>query len=438
MKQNIDAFLNRLNSVETLKASGKVVKVIGLLIESLGPACSLGEICYLKSKFAEKFICKAEVVGFRDELVLLMAIGSMDDIGPGSEVIASGKKHTVAVSDDLLGRIVNGFGEIIDEKEELTSYSQYQVFRSAPDPLKRKPIVEVFTTGVRAIDSLLTLGKGQRVGIFAGSGVGKSTTLGMIAKNSSADINVISLIGERGREVLEFLERDLGEEAMKRSVVVVATSDQDALVRVRAAFVATTIAEYFRDKGKDVLLMMDSITRMCMAQREIGLTIGEPPTTKGYPPSVFSILPKLMERSGNNEFGSITALYNVLVEGDDMNDPISDASRGILDGHIILSRDLAAKGQYPAIDILNSISRLMKQIINEEHNKNSQYFRQLYATYKEAEDLISVGAYKQGTNPILDSAVGNYPKLLNFLKQTVDENITFEESQAELKSLFLH
>lgn len=426
-------FLDKLNSIETLKVTGKVVKVIGLLIESLGPACSLGEVCYLKSKFSEELICKAEVMGFRDDLVLLMAIGSMDGIGPGSEVIASGRKHAVIVSDQLLGRVVNGFGEFIDNKGDIPVVSKYNVFCAAPDPLKRKKISNVFSTGIRSIDALLTLGKGQRVGIFAGTGVGKSTCLGMIAKNSSAEINVIALVGERGREVLEFLERDLGEDAMKKSVIVVATSDQDALVRVRAAFVATTIAEYFRDKGKDVLLMMDSITRMCMAQREIGLTIGEPPTSKGYPPSVFSILPKLMERSGNNEFGTITALYTVLVEGDDMNDPIADASRGILDGHIVLSRDLAARGQYPAIDVLNSISRLMTEIIGDDHIEDSQKFRELYATYKETEDLISVGAYKEGSNPILDFAVKKYPDLIAFLKQKVNEVYDYNESIELLK-----
>jgi flagellum-specific ATP synthase len=432
MFEHFEAVFQRIEHNELTKITGKISKVVGLLLESIGPACSIGEICFIKNKYGDKIACKAEVVGFRDDFVLLMAIGSIDGIGIGSEVIATGRKHHVIVSDHLLGRVVNGFGEPIDEKGYIQDGHQFDVYRKAPNPLTRAPIVNPLSTGIKAIDGLLTIGQGQRIGIFAGSGVGKSTVLGMIAKQSSANINVIALIGERGREVNEFILRDLGEEALARSVVVVATSDQDALVRVKCAFVATSIAEYFRDQGNHVLLMMDSITRMSMAQREIGLTVGEPPTTKGYPPSVFALMPKLMERAGNNDKGSITAIYTVLVEGDDMNEPIADTARGILDGHIVLSRKLAAEGHYPAIDVLESISRLMSEVVNEEHQKSAKKLLSMLALYKESEDLISIGAYKQGANPALDEAIQKYQQIIHFLRQDVKDYL---EPKDTLKKL---
>jgi len=428
MFEKLDAFLHNIPTIETQKIAGKLVKVVGLLLESNGPACTLGELCIVKNKYENKDVCIAEVVGFKNDHVLLMAIGSVEGIGPGSEILATGTKHQVKVSDAILGRVVNGLGEPIDGKGDIFAHTTYDVNTNAPNPLTRKKIETPIYTGVKVIDGVLTVGMGQRVGIFAGSGVGKSTTLGMIARNSSADINIIALIGERGREVTEFIERDLGEEALQRSVVVVATSDLDALIRVKCAFVATSIAEYFRDQGKNVLLMMDSVTRMCMAQREIGLTIGEPPTTKGYPPSVFSLMPKLMERSGNNDKGYITALYTVLVEGDDMNEPIADTARGILDGHIVLDRRLAAEGHYPAIDALESVSRLMKDIVEPSHLKAAKKLLELYATYKESEDLINIGAYKSGSNPKIDEALEKYNAILQFLRQSVDESLTYSET----------
>jgi flagellum-specific ATP synthase len=399
---------------------GRVVKIVGLTIESLGPHVTVGEACMISSSDQKKNVL-AEVVGFKDNRILLMPLDDMDGIGPGSHVESIGHQLQVSVSDKLLGRVLDGLGKPIDGLGPLYTNELYNIESGAPDPLKRNRIEEILPMGVKAIDGLLTVGKGQRVGIFAGSGVGKSTLLGMIAKNCHADINVIALIGERGREVREFLERDLGPEGLKRSVVIVATSDKPALVRQKAAKTATAIAEYFRDSGKNVLLMMDSLTRFSMAQREIGLAIGEPPVSRGYTPSVFAVMPKLLERAGNSHCGSITALYTVLVDGDDMNEPITDAARGILDGHIVLSRKLANKNHYPAIDILQSVSRVMGDVVTKTHKQDASYLTSLVATYRDAEDLINIGAYSKGSNEEIDTAIKKIKEVDAFLKQEVDE-----------------
>ena len=385
------------------KQLGKVAKVVGLTIESIGPSAKLNDLCYIKSN-AKSGIVKAEVVGFRDDRVLLMPYDNIEGVGLGSWVENSGEPLQVSVSDELLGKTLNGLGEPMNT-DEIVEGRHYSVEAVPPDPLSREIISEVLPLGVKAVGGLITVGKGQRIGIFAGSGVGKSTLMGMFARNTKADINVIALIGERGREVREFIERDLGPEGMKRSVVVVATSDKPALIRNKAAKTATAIAEYFRDQGKDVLLMMDSLTRFSMAQREIGLASGEPPVSRGYPPSVYSEMPKLLERAGNSDIGSITGLYTVLVDGDDMNEPITDTARGILDGHIILSRKMAHKNHYPAIDILQSISRVMSSIATKEHKAFAGQLKNVLATYNEAEDLINIGAYKPGSNKNIDFAM---------------------------------
>lgn len=420
-----------------IKCLGKVVKIVGLTIESVGPDANYGDVCRIVSKDDSDKWVMAEVVGFRDKRVLLMPYDNIDGIGPGSRVENTGHPLTVAVSDDVLGKTLDGLGRPVDETEmALKSARRYTVEAKPPDPLSRKIIDEVLPLGVKAVDGLITVGKGQRIGIFAGSGVGKSTLLGMFARNTKADINVIALIGERGREVREFIERDLGEEGMKRSVVVVATSDKPALIRNKAAKTATAIAEYFRDQGKDVLLMMDSLTRFAMAQREIGLASGEPPVTRGYPPSVYSEMPKLLERSGNSAVGSITGLYTVLVDGDDFNEPITDTARGILDGHIILSRKLGHKNHYPAIDILQSISRVMSSIADREHKKAASKLKSVLATYNEAEDLINIGAYKSGSNKNIDYAIEKIDEVNAFLMQGTDEKFTFSEVVESLESIF--
>lgn len=423
-------------SLDTIRMNGKVIRIVGLLIESIGPEVSIGEMCYIFPKDRSEFI-RAEVVGFRDNIVLLMPLGEMGGIGSGSMVMASGGPLMVGISDALLGRVLNGLGEPMDNKGIYPDLDYYSIYRAPPNPIIRKRISEPLSVGVRAIDGILTLGKGQRVGIFAGSGVGKSTLMGMIARNTQADINIIGLVGERGREVREFIERDLGEEGLKRSIVVVATSDQPALIRIKAAFVATTIAEYFRDQGKDVMLMMDSVTRFAMAQREVGLAIGEPPATKGYTPSVFSILPRLLERAGTSDRGSITALYTVLVEGDDMDEPVADTVRGILDGHIVLSRKLAAQGHYPAIDVLESVSRLMIEITHESHYKAAQRLRSIMATYIEAQDLINIGAYVKGSNKDIDNAIAMIDKVKSFLIQGVFEASDYEDTLEQLIKMFV-
>ena len=418
-----------------VKHLGKVAKVVGLTIESIGPMAKLNDLCLIRSNSAAGVV-KAEVVGFRDDRVLLMPYDNVEGVGLGSWVENTGAPLQVPVSVELLGLTLDGVGEPMNADSLGADCAHYSVEAAPPDPLSRKIIDEVLTLGVKAVDGLLTIGKGQRIGIFAGSGVGKSTLMGMFARNTKADINVIALIGERGREVREFIERDLGEEGMRRSVVVVATSDKPALIRKKAAQTATAIAEYFRDQGKDVLLMMDSLTRFSMAQREIGLASGEPPVSRGYPPSVYAQMPKLLERAGNSDRGSITGLYTVLVDGDDFNEPITDTARGILDGHIVLSRQMAQKNHYPAIDILQSISRVMSSIITKEHKVAAGKMKQVLATYQEAEDLINIGAYKAGSNPDIDFAIDKIRAVNAFLQQQTDEKYTFEESLQQMLDIF--
>lgn len=425
-----DALVNKTY----IKHMGRVAKIVGLTIESIGPHVTVGEACMISSEDHTRHVL-AEVVGFRENRILLMPLDDMEGIGPGSHVESIGHPLQVSVSEQLLGRVLDGLGKPIDEGNPLYTSELYTIERGAPDPLKRSRIHDILPLGVKAIDGLLTVGKGQRVGIFAGSGVGKSTLLGMIAKNTLADVNVIALIGERGREVREFLERDLGPEGMKRSVVIVATSDKPAMVRQKAAKTATAIAEYFRDRGKNVLLMMDSLTRFSMAQREIGLAIGEPPVSRGYTPSVFAVLPKLLERAGNSDVGSITALYTVLVDGDDMNEPITDAARGILDGHIVLSRKLANKNHYPAIDILQSVSRVMSEVVTKEHKQAANFLTSMVATYRDAEDLINIGAYSKGSNPDIDAAIEKHKQINAFLHQDVEDVFELEDVIEALEAI---
>lgn len=417
-----------------VKELGRVVKVVGLTVESVGPTCRLNDLCCIRSKDQSQEVM-AEVVGFRDNRVLLMPFDSVEGIGPGATVENTKEPLKVAVGEGLLGRALDGLGRPLDGRS-LSLSDAYPIEAPPPDALKRKMISEVLPLGVKAVDGMITVGKGQRIGIFAGSGVGKSTLMGMFARNTRADVNVIALIGERGREVREFIERDLGEEGMRRSVVVIATSDKPALIRNKAAKTATAIAEYFRDQGKDVLLMMDNMTRFCMAQREIGLATGEPPVTRGYPPSVYSELPKVLERAGNSEHGSITGLYAVLVDGDDFNEPISDTARGILDGHIILSRKLGHKNHYPAIDVLQSISRCMSGIATKEHKALAGKLKNVLATYNEVEDLINIGAYKPGSNPDIDFAISKIKDVNAFLMQDVDSKYLFEDEVAMLGEIF--
>ena len=416
------------------KKLGKVSKIVGLTVESVGPDAKLNDLCRIYSADRSQVV-NAEVVGFRESVVLLMPFDTVDGIGPGCVVENTGKPLGVKVGFGILGHTLDGLGNPVDG-EDLGLTEEYSVEAAPPDPMSRVIINEVLPLGVKAVDGLLTVGKGQRIGIFAGSGVGKSTLMGMFARNTKADINVIALIGERGREVREFAERDLGPEGMKRSVLVVATSDKPALIRNKAAKTATAIAEYFRDQGKDVLLMMDSLTRFSMAQREIGLASGEPPVTRGYPPSVYSEMPKLLERAGMAEKGSITGLYTVLVDGDDFNEPITDTARSILDGHIMLSRKLGHKNHYPAIDVLQSISRCMSQIVTKEHKKVAGRLKNVLATYNEAEDLINIGAYKKGSNKNIDYAISKIDAVNEFLMQQTDEKFTFEEEMAMLNNIF--
>mgnify|MGYP000895705884 FL=1 len=417
-----------------IRYQGRVSRVVGLTIESIGPISNVGDMCFIQSQNRENSVM-AEVVGFKDNRILLMPLGDMEGIGPGSIVEAAKNVLSVPVGPQLLGRVLNGLGYQIDEKDPINCDKQYPIQNQPPDPLKRKRIKDVLPLGVKVIDGLLTVGKGQRLGIFAGSGVGKSTLLGMIARNTKADINVIALIGERGREVREFIEKDLKEDGLKRSVVVVATSDQPALVRLKAAQTATAIAEYFRDEGKDVLLLMDSLTRFSMAQREVGLAVGEPPVTRGYTPSVFAAMPKLLERAGNSDKGSITGLYTVLVDGDDMTEPVTDTARGILDGHIVLSRKIANKNQYPAIDVLQSVSRVMSDIVSPQHKEMAFNIKKLLAVYREAEDLINIGAYVKGSNEEIDEAVAKYKAILAFLTQKVEEKYELDEVLEEMNKI---
>lgn len=425
----------QLKEQDFSKKYGKVSKIVGLTIESIGPDAKLNDVCRILSNDPESPDVMAEVVGFKDKRLLLMPFETVEGIGPNCMVENTGDILRVKVGEGLLGKIVDGLGRCIDNTE-IEDGEAYSVEAPPPDPMERVIISDILSLGVKAVDGLITVGKGQRIGIFAGSGVGKSTLMGMFARNTRADINVIALIGERGREVREFIERDLGEEGMKRSVVVVATSDKPALIRNKAAKTATAIAEYFRDKGKDVLLMMDSLTRFSMAQREIGLASGEPPVTRGYPPSVYSEMPKLLERAGNGNQGSITGLYTVLVDGDDFNEPITDTARSILDGHIMLSRKIAHKNHYPAIDVLQSISRVMSQIATGEHKKMAGQIKNIMATYNEAEDLINIGAYKRGSNKNIDFAMDKIDKVNEFLIQGVDEKFVFEDELKLMSDIF--
>jgi len=425
--QILDKYFTVLNAMDTIKCTGTVTRVQGVIIESLGPVAAVGEVCKIEILRGNREVY-AEVVALKGDAVQLMPYDEMHGIELGCKVIATGEMLNVHVSGDMLGRVLDGRGNPIDDKGPIPCCDVYPSMNLPPDSMKRKMIKERIVTGVRAIDGLIPVGKGQRLGIFAGSGVGKSTLLSMIARNTNADINVIALIGERGREVREFIENDLGEEGLKRSVVIVSTSDTPALARVRGAFVATAVAEYFRDQGKDVMLLFDSVTRFAMSQREIGLAIGEPPASKGYTPSVFTLLPKLLERSGTASRGSITGIYTVLVEGGDMDDPIADAVRGILDGHIVLSRKLAEKYHYPAIDVLSSISRLEPAITNPATRKGFGNIRRLLALYTEKEDLINIGAYVKGSNEEIDEAIDKIGEINSFLRQGTHEKAELEKT----------
>jgi flagellum-specific ATP synthase len=426
----------RIQRAEPAPVIGQVTGVVGLVIQSRGPRAMVGELCWLTPGDGSHTGLWAEVVGFRDKQTLLMPLGSLEGLSPGWEVRATGTTQPVAIGPGLLGRVLDGLGRPMDGKGPVASEGFYPVNAMPPDALSRQRITAPLSTGVRAIDGLITVGKGQRMGIFAGSGVGKSTLLGMVARGTTADVNVIGLIGERGREVREFIEEDLGPEGLARSVVVVATSDQPALVRIKGALVATAIAEYFRDQGLDVLLMMDSVTRLAMAQREVGLAVGEPPATRGYTPSVFAMLPKVLERSGNGEHGTITGIYTVLVDGDDVNEPIADAVRGILDGHIVLSRRLASMNHYPAIDVLGSVSRTMPQVTTTAHRRTAAKFRSNLAVYRENEDLVNIGAYQNGANPVLDMALHKLPLINQYLQQDTHDLTDLDAALEALQAIF--
>ena len=435
MQIDFDKYHKAVGRADLVKVIGKVVQVVGLIIEAQVGGVSVGDLCgiHIEKDNSEAF---AEVVGFREKRVLLMPLGSTAGIAPGAQVVAAGKPLMVSVGQDVLGRVLNGLGEPIDGKGPLSGERGYPLDADPPDPVKRPRVVDVLKVGVRAIDGMLTIGRGQRIGIFSGSGVGKSTLMGMIARNADAEINVIALVGERGREVRDFIEESLGEEGLKKSVVVVATSDQPPLIRLKAAFVATAIAEYFRNQGKKIILMMDSVTRFAMAQREIGLAAGEPPTTKGYTPSVFALMPRLMERSGTSVVGTITAFYTILVEGDDFNEPIADHARSILDGHIVLSRAIAARNHYPAIDVPHSVSRLMVNLVSDEQKAAAGKLREVLARYAEAEDLINIGAYVKGSNPKIDFALSKIDQVNNLLKQGTFEKVAFQDTVNQLIGIF--
>jgi len=421
-----NSILDSIDVIDTVTHEGRISQIIGLVIEATGLEGSLGDLCSIRTK--DNRTIQAEIVGFKGNKILMMPFGEIMGISPGSPVSVNSQPMNIPVGDQLLGRIIDGMGNPIDGKGPITGTKSQPVYNVPPDPLDRKRITEVMSTGIRSIDGFLTLGKGQRIGIFSGSGIGKSVLLGMISRFTSAEVNVIALIGERGREVREFIERDLGPEGLKRSVVIVATSDQSAMVRIKGSLIATAIAEHFRDEGKDVMFMMDSLTRVAMAQREIGLAIGEPPTTKGFTPSVFSFLPKLLERTGTGKKGSITGLYAVLVEGDDMDDPIGDTARSILDGHIILSRKLSNKGHYPAVDVLDSVSRLFSEIADKNHIKCTKELIELLSEYREAEDMISIGAYSEGSNSKVDRAIQLKSKINKILRQDINEPSQFDET----------
>jgi flagellum-specific ATP synthase len=425
-----------LENTESVSYYGEVCRVIGLTVESIGPHARVGEVCLIYPLKEDANPVEAEVVGFKDNNILLMPYGELSCIGPGSKVVSTNRALTVPVGMGFIGRILDGLGKPMDDKGDIRTVEYYNVDNSPPDPLKRERIREVLPLGIKAIDGLLTCGRGQRIGLFAGSGVGKSTLLGMIARNAKADVNVINLVGERGREVRDFIEKDLKEEGLKKSVLVIATSDRPALVRVRAAMIGTSIAEYFRDKGLNVLFLMDSLTRFAMAQREIGMTSGEPPVSRGYTPSVFATLPRLLERTGNSDKGSITGIYTVLVDGDDMNEPIADTVRGILDGHIVLSRALANRNHYPAIDILASVSRVMPDIVSKEHITLANKVRGVMSVYRDVYDLITIGAYKKGTNPEIDRSIDLHKEIEAFLCQGIEEGFAFEDTLNIIRDIF--
>ncbi|HNR40366.1 MAG TPA: flagellar protein export ATPase FliI [Acidobacteriota bacterium] len=430
-------YFRDLDDSPLVEVRGRVTEVVGLIVKAVVPNVWVGELCLIKTPHTAEPV-KAEVVGFLDNEVLLMPLGDMRFIGMNCEVVPTGHPLTVKVGDGMLGRVLDGLGEPMDfdEKGPLDYVDEYPVFNDPPDPLKRRRILSPITVGIRAIDGLLTCGEGQRIGLFAAAGVGKSTLLGMIARNALAEVNVITLIGERGREVRDFLEKDLGPEGLAKSVVVVATSNEPSLVRLKGAYVGTAIAEYFRDKGRKVMLMMDSVTRFARAQREVGLACGEPPARAGYTPSVFSELPKLLERAGTSDKGSITAFYTVLVEGDDMNEPVADEVRSILDGHIILSRDLASRGHYPAINVSLSVSRVMTSVVPPEHRQAATKLREVLATYEKEKDLIMIGAYQKGSDARVDFAMDKIDSVNTFLKQSTEEKMGFEETVKKLKELF--
>ncbi|MBU8934567.1 MAG: FliI/YscN family ATPase [candidate division Zixibacteria bacterium] len=427
-----DVYANRVTNARTVTHYGKVTQVVGLVIESAGPAVSIGRLCLIENRDDGSRI-KAEVVGFRDDRILLMPLGSVEGITPGAIVTSTSEQLRIPVGANLIGRVIGGLGEPIDGKAPLETCTLRPINSDPIPALMRERITQPLRTGIGVVDLTAAVGKGQRMGIFAGSGVGKSVMLGMMARGTSADVNVVALVGERGREVREFIESDLGPEGMAKTVVVAVTSDQPPLIRIKGALVATTIAEYFRDQGKDVLLMMDSLTRIAMAQREIGIAVGEPPTTKGYTPSVFGLLPKILERAGINRTGSITGLYTILVEGDDFNEPISDAVRSILDGHVTLSRKMAARNYYPAVDVLDSISRLMKEVCTEEELNVSAGVRQLLSIYRENEDLINIGAYAKGSNPEIDDAISKIGAIEDLFRQRISELVDHPKSLQQLK-----
>ncbi|OGU15199.1 MAG: flagellum-specific ATP synthase FliI [Geobacteraceae bacterium GWC2_53_11] len=434
IKPHLDKYRAAIASAKPVRLHGKVTQVVGLVIEGYCPDTSVGAICEIKPVEGDPI--PAEVVGFRNNKTLLMPLGELRGVGLDSLISVRRDNATLGVGPLMLGRVIDGLGNPIDDKGPITVEEEYPIYALPVNPMSRPPIRKPLDLGIRSINGLLTCGQGQRVGIMAGSGVGKSTLLGMIARYTEADVNVIALIGERGRELREFIEKDLQEQGLKKSVVVVATSDQPPLVRMRGAYIATTIAEYFKNQGKKVLLMMDSATRFAMAMREVGLAIGEPPTTKGYTPSVFAALPKLLERTGNFSEGSITALYTVLVEGDDFNEPISDAMRSILDGHIVLSRDLAARAIYPPIDVLASASRVMTDVATKDHLEVASKFKEALATYRQSEDLINIGAYKAGSNSGIDYAVAHIAQMQEFMKQSVHDPVLLDEAVRDLKMMF--
>lgn len=428
---SVHKYVSALKHLDPVRVNGKVTQVIGLTVESEGPDAKIGDVCHIYPAHSRRPVL-AEVVGFRNNKVILMPLGELEAIGPGCDVVGTGKPLTVQVGYELLGKVLDGLGRPLDGSHLPARMTSYSTNAAPYNPLRRPRVTEPISVGIRCIDGLLTVGKGQRIGIFAGSGVGKSTLLGMIARNTSADVNVIGLIGERGREVLDFIERDLGPEGLARSVVVVATSDQPALIRIKGALIATSIAEYFRDRGQNVMLMMDSVTRYAMALREVGLAVGEPPATRGYTPSVFANLPRLLERSGTGPKGTITAFYTVLVDGDDMNEPIADAVRGILDGHIVLRRELANRGHFPAIDVLASVSRLMNEIVSADQLAAAERLKRMLAVYTSSEDLINLGAYQRGSNPQIDEALEYIQQIWEFTRQGIHEKVTLEEARTQL------